>query len=180
MFNFLQRMRSLPGLCTPKVQLQIPSYLFTSSNRGISVFSENTERVKKSVQLIYPIRLDRSRQKKSMRNKELLSRKAEHLTIVKCIFWSMYQPKMTSSFGIQQIRIGKQYTYMLAYVTRICFPLRAVQVLHRNVFQQRSDRRYTLQGPAQISRKQSGHLLTAIERATVDLIKFLNSSREQD
>ena len=39
--------------------------------------------MKKSVQLIHPIGHGGSRQKKSMRDEELISRNAEHLTIVK-------------------------------------------------------------------------------------------------
>ena len=41
--------------------------------------------------------------------------------------------RQISSFGILQTRIGKRYTYMLAYVTQIIFPLRAVPVLHRKI-----------------------------------------------
>ena len=76
-----------------KAKLQIPSYWFTSSNKGISYFPKNTERMKKSVQLINSIGHDRSRQNKSMRNEE-------HLSI--SIFWSSISTKMTSSFGILQ------------------------------------------------------------------------------
>ena len=51
---------------------------------GVFPFSEIKERMKKSVQLIHPpTGHGRSRQNKSMRDEELISRKAEHLTIVK-------------------------------------------------------------------------------------------------
>ena len=43
--------------------------------------------------LIHPIGQDRSGQKKSVRDKELISRKAEHLSITDGIFWSMYLTK---------------------------------------------------------------------------------------
>ena len=50
---------------------------------GYFLFFEIKERMKQSVHMIHPIGHDRSRQNKSMRDEELISRKAEHLTIVK-------------------------------------------------------------------------------------------------
>ena len=54
--------------------------LVTLSSRGIFYFRKIRKRIKESVLLIHPIGYDLRRQNKSMRNEELMSRKAEHLS----------------------------------------------------------------------------------------------------
>ena len=54
-----------------------------SNFKLLVTLSNNTEAGKKSVLLIHPIGYDRSGQNKLMRDEELISRKAEHLSTVR-------------------------------------------------------------------------------------------------
>ena len=152
-------MRTIPPslMLLPKEKFQIPSYWFTPSSRGISYFRKIRKRIKESV-----------------RDKKCIStpRKAEHLSTNDfTVYFGTGRPRL------QQCKFNRVLANSIRYVS--------IRYANYELFKGPIENFPTaIRQASHVTRSCSSFQeavgpLTAIERATVNLIKFYNSGREQ-